>query len=100
MTKIGEGMFCDCSSLTYLEIPDGVKSIEESAFFRCTNLTNIDIPDSVTRIENTAFCLCTNLKNINYNGTKAQWNAIVKAESWNDSTGSYIINCTDGTISK
>lgn len=100
VTKIGEGMFCDCSSLTYLEIPDGVKSIEESAFFRCTNLTNIDIPDSVTRIENTAFCLCTNLKNINYNGTKAQWNAIVKAESWNDSTGSYIINCTDGTISK
>jgi hypothetical protein len=62
--KIDECAFYDNSSLTKIEIPYGVKSIEYDAFYGCKNLTSIIIPDSVERIENGAFSDCTNLTNI------------------------------------
>ena len=54
----------------------------------------------VTKLGDYAFEDCSSLKSINYNGTKAQWNAISKGSNWNYSTGNYIIYCTDGNISK
>ena len=63
-TSIGNYAFSDCSFLTRIEIPAGVKSIGESAFEGCSSLTSIEIPDSVTSIGNYAFSNCTKLANV------------------------------------
>jgi len=54
----------------------------------------------VTRIGRSAFCLCSGLVSITFDGTKAEWIAIVKDGYWNDSTGNYTVHCTDGDIAK
>ncbi len=97
---IHSSAFDGCTSLTSITIPDGVTSIGDSAFSECISLTSITIPDSVTSIGNSAFYNCSGLTSINFSGTKAQWNAITKGNSWNYGTGNYTVYCTDGTISK
>ena len=82
-----------------LVIPSGVTSIGKYAFDEC-HLSSVSIPNSVTSIGEHAFVGCDYLTNITYHGTKAQWNAIGKGESWNARTGNYTIHCTDVDISK
>ncbi len=99
VTSIGGSAFSDCSRLTSITIPDSVTSIGWSAFGGCTGLTSITIPDSVTSIDQYAFSNCGSLTNINFEGTKAQWNAISKGYRWNYNVPSSCkIVCTDGTI--
>ena len=52
-------------SLTNIDIPNGVTSIEAYALLFCESLTNIHIPNSVTSIGDSAFYLCDNLYEIN-----------------------------------
>ena len=100
VTSIGSLAFIGCSGLTSIVIPNTVTSIGDSAFSGCNGLINITISDSVTSIGGRAFYYCSGLTSINFNGTKAQWNAIPKGSDWNYNTGSYTVYCTDGTISK
>ena len=65
VTSIGGSAFFYCTSLTSINIPDGVTSIGGSAFYYCTSLTSINIPDGVTSIGNDAFCGCSSLTSIN-----------------------------------
>lgn len=57
----GYGAFSMCSSLTSVEIPNSLKSIEGSVFKAYTGLINIKIPTSVTSIGSSAFYQCTNI---------------------------------------
>lgn len=100
VTSIEGGVFSGCSKLTSIIIPDCVTTIGENAFFNCTKLTAVTIPDGVTNIGEGAFWGCTVLTSVNYQGTEAQWSAILKAKDWNSGTGDYTIHCTDGDISK
>lgn len=63
-TSIGSSAFYYCSSLTSVEIGDGVTSIGEYAFRNCSSLTSVTIGDSVTSIENGAFLSCSSLTSI------------------------------------
>ncbi len=100
VTSIGLGAFCDCTDLTSITIPDSVTSIGESAFNHCSGLTSVTIGNGVTSIDNYAFSQCSSLTRIDFTDTVAQWNTINKGSNWDNSTGSYKIYCTDGTIDK
>ena len=64
VTSIGNYAFYRCSSLTSVDIPDGVTSIGNGAFEICHSLTSITIPDSVTSIGNSAFDSCDSLTSV------------------------------------
>ena len=64
VTSIGNYAFYRCSSLTSVDIPDGVTSIGNGAFEICHSLTSVDIPDGVTSIGNGAFEICHSLTSI------------------------------------
>ena len=61
-TKISDGAFNGCTSLTSITISDSVTSIGNSAFRNCESLTSITIPDSVASIGSYAFANCTLLE--------------------------------------
>ena len=98
VTSIGDYAFSRCSSLTSITFAENsqLTSIGNSAFSRCSSLTSIELPASVTSIGAYAFQYCSSLASINYNGTKAQWNAIRKGVAWG--YGKYTVYCTDGNI--
>ena len=62
--SIGRKAFSGCTSLTRIEIPQGLTGIAMNVFENCTSLTEVIIPNSVTRIGESAFMGCSNLKNI------------------------------------
>lgn len=91
-TVLTDGMFSNCGSLQYIEIPDGVteiggydwssgcfagcyalaevklsknlNKIGGYAFYGCTSLTDIDFPDSLEEIGPNAFQGCSSLKGL------------------------------------
>ena len=62
---ICDDAFCDCSSLTNIDIPSSVTNIGSFAFCNCLSLTNITIPSSVTSIRYATFIGCSSLTSIN-----------------------------------
>ena len=57
--------FYQCTSVTSVNIPDGVTSIGNSAFLYCSSLTSITLLSSLTIIGETAFYGCSNLTKVN-----------------------------------
>ena len=122
VVDIAESAFWDCSRLSYVSIPDSVRSIGDSAFRACIRLTNVDIGNGVTSIGNSAFISCEQLSGVScggnltfidycafaycsltgirFDGTVEQWNAIEKDSYWNYCTEGYTIYCTDGEIAQ
>ena len=97
---IGNYAFVRYDGLTSVKIADSVTSIGEHAFWECKGLKNITIGNGMTSIGDSTFLGCSGLTIINFQGTKAQWEAIEKGSYWDDNTGEYTVHCTDGTISK
>lgn len=96
---IGSSAFFFTNFVGRVVLPEGLKKISESAFSMCSKITSFYIPDSVTEIDRMAFSGC-GFTIIDYNGTMEKWNLISKADDWNNSTGNYIIHCTNGNYSK
>ncbi len=63
VTSTGIGAFIEMSNVTSVSLPQSLESIY-SSFGQCTSLTAIDIPDGVSVIDSTAFLECTSLKTV------------------------------------
>ena len=59
--NLSQNAFSGCTSLTNVDLPEGLKSIEFGAFSDCTSLTNVDLPESLKSIGSYAFHNCTSL---------------------------------------
>ena len=64
VTSIGDEVFNGCSKLTSVTIGDGVTSIGSGVFYECSSLTNVTIGNSVTSIDAYVFENCTSLTSI------------------------------------
>ena len=64
VTTIESQTFSGCSALTSVVIPEGVTSIGSGAFRNCSALTSVVIPESLTAIGNSAFEGCSSLASV------------------------------------
>ena len=63
ITSIGTYAFRNCS-LTSIDIPNGLTSLEKGVFYRCNDLTSVIIPNSITSIGESAFSGCSGLTSV------------------------------------
>ena len=76
VTSLESFIFYECSSLTSITIPEGVTSIEGYVFNGCNSLTSISIPKSVTSIRSDAFRRCSSLTEINVSANNKKYISI------------------------
>lgn len=62
VTKIGNNVFSNKTSLTSVVLNDDITEIGMETFYYCTGLTSIDLPDSLISIGDYAFDNCYNLR--------------------------------------
>lgn len=60
-----------------------ITGIDDFCFMNMPELEVVYIPETVTTIGADIFWGCDNIKKIKYEGTKAQWDKIIKKENWN-----------------
>ena len=87
------------SELLGVTIGSSVTSIGYATFMDCTSLTSVIIPKSVTSIGSSAFHNCDSLTSVTFEGTMAEWEAVVKVAGWNDNSPFTEVKCSDGTVS-
>ena len=83
VTEIVESAFEDCTSLTSVVIPEGVKNVN-SAFIGCDNLSYVSFPKSVEFIYAYILGDCNNIKEVTYNGTKEDWTKVEFSAGFTD----------------
>lgn len=77
VTTIGENAFSECTGLTHVTLPAGLRVISDNAFGGCTGLTDVTFPSTLTSIGNWAFTRCQSFVNVvippsvTYIGTEA-----------------------------
>ena len=64
-TQLEKMVFCDCTNLKKVQLPNNLNDIKDSLFSRCA-LEEIEIPDSVTEIGANAFANCESLKKVKF----------------------------------
>ena len=99
VTSIGSSAFEGCTGLTFVTIGNGVTSIGSMAFEGCTGLTSVTIGNGVTSIGSMVFAYCYELLSVTFEGTKADWNAITKEDSWKNNSLLTEVVCSDGKVS-
>jgi len=90
----------DIDSVNKIVVNEGITAITECSFDFMWNATEICIPSTIQYLEYWALWGADQLKIINYNGTKAQWNAIEKDRSWYSGSEEYKVVCIDGTLKR
>ena len=68
VTTIGGGAFSNCTEITEMILPEGLKNINSNAFENCTGLKNITIPANVSQMLPDIFKGCTKLTKIRFEG--------------------------------
>ncbi len=100
ITAISDEAFNKCISLMEITLPASVKSIGASAFRDCYDLTIVKFNGKLESIGEYAFADCSKITKFEYAGTADSWVNIAKAPNWDEITGSYKVQCTDGEVTK
>ncbi len=61
---ISDRTFAECTNLTNITIPNGVRVIGARAFFKCTSLKSATFPNSVEYIGSEVFTYCSSLESL------------------------------------
>lgn len=64
LTLIGSSAFFNCESLTEVDIPSSVPSIEYATFYNCKSLQSITLPETIKLIGENIFNGCASLEEI------------------------------------
>lgn len=86
LESIPSHAFDGCTSLTNIELPESITTIDDFAFYGCSSLIDIKIPTSLTRIGRWTFGGCISLKNIEFPAsvTSIGDNAFTNCKSFTD----------------
>ncbi len=71
--NLGYGALSGCKTLTQINLPDTMQSMDYYAVGSCPGITSITLPKSIVKYGESVFNNCTNLSNIYYEGTIADW---------------------------
>ncbi len=99
VTNLGSYAFSGCYGLTDVTISGGITNLPEQLFRNCEGLTCVIIPESVTEIGAFSFLNCKSLTRIIYAGNEAQWESVTKGGSWDEGSGNYRVEYSDGSVS-
>ncbi|MCM1513522.1 MAG: leucine-rich repeat protein [Anaeroplasma bactoclasticum] len=64
--SIGSFAFYECTNLSQLELPNGLKNIGTQAFYRCDLLREVVIPNTVEFLPTKTFYYCSSLNKITF----------------------------------
>lgn len=64
VTKIGDGGFENCKTITGVTITDYITEIGKSAFYGCTSIENVTVPTTVKSVGEYAFYGCVKLETV------------------------------------
>ena len=98
ISYIGADAFENCVALTEITLPKSLEWIQTGLFMNCINLQKVIIGNEVEKIVFGAFYDCSALRELHYLGTKAEWNAIQKDETWNTKSAITVVHCSDGDV--
>ena len=79
-------------------VPEGVIAIGDGAFRDCIYIESISIPSTLKSLGSNV--IGASVKEINYSGSVEEWKAIRKETKWDEKSLEYVVNCTDGTVTK
>ncbi len=105
LTSLCDLRFLDGDTFSYrfnlfsVSLPDSLQVIGNSSFAYCRNLERIVLPNSLKVIGDKAFLLCSSLSEIRFEGTKEEWNNIVKGKDWSYVVSALCVQCKDGDVS-
>ena len=68
MTDIGSYAFCNCESLSQIELPSGIKYLRDNTFEGCSKLPSVVVPESVVTIGELCFAFDTELSSVEIKG--------------------------------
>ena len=101
--KLGSGVkvisnytFRDCENLESVSFSEGLEVVGDEAFFN-TSVKTLTLPGSIKRLGVRAFSF-EKLEKIVYEGTKAEFEAIVNDAFESAYSDKITVECTDGTI--
>lgn len=81
LETIGGSVFQE-TGLSFINLPEGLKTIGEKAFNDCPNLTSITIPYTLTAIASNAFWGCKKLANIIFDTSKTYNNTTIGSNAF------------------
>ena len=96
VTEIGNYAFTNCTGLTTVNFPKGLKTIGRYAFCGCEGLTSLVIPDNVTIIGGSAFRECYGLRYLTLGSSVSRIDN--GALDWIEPRGILVRNATPPTI--
>lgn len=96
--RYGGKLYLNEELVRSITLPEDVDTIGDWVLEGCISIEEVVLHENLVEIGERAFRACTNLKRITYNGTKEQWQNLMKDSNWNASMDDYVIVCTDGQI--